>query len=270
MSRILVNGEAEGRIPSNDRGFTLGDGLFETIAVVEGRPALWQQHMERLATGCRRLGIPQPDSAVLAREAATLIGDDLHGTLRLTWTRGPAPPGYVVPDPALPTRVLAFHPRTPAAGPSPALVLRTCDLRLGAQPALAGIKHLNRLEQVLARAEWSGDRFDDGLLLDQQDRVIEATASNLFAVMNGILVTPPLTECGVAGIMRATVLDAAARSGVPVAVEPIYPVDLGNADEVFLTNCIRGIRAVRQIDTHRYTAPGPLTRRMTELLQGYW
>lgn len=258
--RILVDGRRDERVAAHDRGFTLGDGLFETIAVRAGAPRFWSAHLDRLREGCRRLLLPQPPAATLARDAATLCAGENDGTLRITWTRGVGARGYAPAEDPAPTRVLSFHP---GAAPGPrTLVLRWCETRLALQPALAGIKHLNRLEQVLARTEWSDPAIDEGIMLASDGRVVECVAANLFVVSDGVLVTPDLGDCGVAGTMRRRVLAAAQALGLATAVRRVEVREVQAADEVFITNAIIGVAPVTAIAGQRLPAPGPCTRQV--------
>lgn len=262
---ILVNGIATDRASVLDRGLALGDGLFETVAVRDGRPRHWAEHGERLADGCRRLGLPLPDLEQLRAEAERARGTDADGTLRITWTRGPGPRGYAPPARPQPTRVVAWFPGLPAT-PGRPLALRWCDTRLGENPALAGLKHLNRLEQVLARAEWDDPAIDEGVMCSSSGEVIECTSSNLFLVQAGRLRTPALERCGVAGVVRRRVLALATEAAIPVAVEPLSPDDVRAADELFVTSATRGIAAVGRLGELAWTAPGPCTRRLQQAL----
>jgi 4-amino-4-deoxychorismate lyase len=144
------------------------------------------------------------------------------------------------------------------------LVVRLCDLTLARQPILAGIKHLNRLEYVLARAEWSEPEIAEGLLFDSQGELIEAVTSNVFIVKGGRVFTPYLDQCGVAGVMRAEVLACAARLDVAAEETRLFLDDVLCADEVFLTNSLHGIRPVRALHGQREWAVGPL---LTQRLQ---
>lgn len=137
------------------------------------------------------------------------------------------------------------------------LRLRWCRLRLARQPALAGLKHLNRLEQVLARSEWRDPRIDEGLCLDTGGNVVCATTANLFVVRGGVLATPALDQCGVAGVARAFLL-ARARRRWPVQVRALRPAELLAADELFLCNAVRGVMPVRALGERRWQ-PGPVT-----------
>lgn len=248
-ARILLNGSADATLGADDRGLCYGDGLFETVLFVAGRAPLWPRHMARLAQGCARLRLPAPDIDRLAAEAAQAGGGLARAIVRITLTRGAGPRGYAIPADQQPTRLVAATP----APPIPAhwyhrgIRVRRCALRLAEQPALAGVKHLNRLEQVLARAEWSDAEIAEGLLCDASGRVICATSANLFAVIDGRLVTPALERCGVAGVARAEVL---ARRDC--AVRDVGMEELMRADEVFLTNSVRGIVPVAALDGRRW------------------
>lgn len=265
-ARTLVNGLADATIDAGDRGFTLGDGLFETIAIVDGQPRHWTTHLQRLAVGCRRLGLPGPDPEATLGEARQVIGGDRDGVLRVTVSRGPGPPGYALPDPASPTRVVRFTP-FPQGLPAPAPVhVRTCSLRLAVQPALAGIKHLNRLEQILARAEWSDATIAEGLMYDIDGYLVEATASNVFLVSDGVLRTPRLDRNGVAGVSRSCVLAAAENLGLACCPERLRKDDINAADEVFLVNSVHGMRPVSAIDDRTLDVPGYLTEKLAQAL----
>jgi 4-amino-4-deoxychorismate lyase len=143
--------------------------------------------------------------------------------------------------------------------------VRLCTTRLGSNPQLAGIKHLNRLEQVLARQEWNDPDIREGLLLDAEGFMIEGTMSNLFTVTGKSLATPDLTGCGVAGIMRTVVLEQAASLGLDVTVKPLPLAAVQQADEVFLTNSLIGIWPMIELENRAWN-PGPVTRQMQECL----
>lgn len=258
---ILVNGLREDRVSAFDRGFTLGDGVFETIAVCDGRPRLWNEHMERLESGCGRLHLPLPDRDLLANEIEQCRDGDPDGTVRLTVTRGPGARGYAMPARAQPTRAVAWFPGRPDF-PRTALRLRWCETRLAENPALAGLKHLNRLEQVLARAEWEDDRIDEGIMRATGGDVIECTSCNLFVVAGDRLVTPDLSACGVAGVVRRRVLELARSLGLAATIGRVAVDEVADADELFVTNASRGIAPVAAVDDREWAAPGPVTARL--------
>ena len=260
-ARVLVNGAITSQVSALDRGFGYGDGLFESVRLVDGRAPLWPRHMHRLADGCARLRIAAPDVMQLWSEAQRVSEGLAQSVVRITVTRGIGERGYALPASPQPCRVVAAF-AAPTSGDdvyNRGLHMRVCDLRLAEQPLLAGIKHLNRLEQVLARAEWSDPAIAEGLLRDGHDRVISATMANLFAVIDGVLVTPALDRCGVAGVARAEVLAIHSQAYVTELGLPA----LSSASEIFLSSSVRGILPVQSLDEWNYV-PGPLTRQLQE------
>lgn len=258
---MLIDGKDSDQIAADDRGLLYGDGLFETLAVHSGEPQLWTRHMARLARGCVRLGIEPPSVDLLQVEARALCAGSARAVLKIIVTRGSGGRGYRPPAPALPRRILSLHPWPdhPAHWSQQGVSVRLCDTPLGANPRLAGLKHLNRLEQVLARAEWDDPDIAEGLMLDAAGGLIEGTMSNLFLVRDGRLRTPALERCGVAGVMRARVLELAAQGGIASEVSELGLTDLQGADEVFVCNSVIGIWPVRRVQSMEFT-PGPVTR----------
>lgn len=266
--QMLINGQNGASLSAQDRGLLYGDGLFETLAVQNGAPIRWERHLQRLMLGCARLGIPCPDISALTIESLQLCQGHDRAVLKLIVTRGVGGRGYRAPAQPQPTRILAIHPWPdyPTGNAIDGVCVRLCRTRLAQQPALAGLKHLNRLEQVLARAEWSDEELAEGLLFDNEDHVIEGTMSNLFLVDDGQLITPDLSDCGVAGIMRTMIIETAAALGVRCIVRAVARVELFNAAELLLCNSLIGLWPVRQLDTHRLM-PGPMTRRLQQALE---
>lgn len=266
MSQLLaalVNGETGHAVSVLDRGLHYGDGVFETIAVRAGTPLLWDRHLRRMQAGAARLGMAPPTGDLLQTWAAEVCRGRERAVLKIIVTRGIGGRGYRS-SPAAPTVMLLVYawPDFPLSAPD-GVTVRVCNTRLAQQPRLAGIKHLNRLEQVLARAEW-GDEFDEGLMLDPSGDVIEGTMSNLFAVIDDELRTPDLHTCGVEGVMRNLVLDTA-RPWLPTHVMTMSRDDLLRASEVFLTNSLIGVWPVTRL-VDRHFAAGPLARRLQAAL----
>jgi len=272
MPRIatLVDSAASNTVAADDRGLHYGDGLFETLAVRGGRALHWSRHMTRLLAGCERLGIPAVDTVALAREAHRLSAATAQGVLKVIVTRGSGGRGYREPHTVLPRRILQLFPwpEFPPAAGEQGVAVRLCRMRLCHNPLLAGIKHLNRLEQVLARREWHDPRIAEGLLLDGDGLLVEGTMSNLFVVRGGKLLTPGLLRCGVAGIMRSVVLELARRQSVPVEIGPVDAAELGRAEEVFLCNSLIGIWPVVAVEGRPYPR-GPVTIRLQQSLQAH-
>ncbi len=268
MAGMLVNGVPGTRVDANDRGLHYGDGLFETIAVHDGVPALWDRHMQRLLLGCERLGIAPIDTAQLRRESSQLCEGVAEGVLKIIITRGSSGRGYRAPPcgAVQPTRLVALYawPEYPPAFWVEGVAVRLCSTRLGSNPALAGIKHLNRLEQVLARSEWDDPAIPEGLMLDGEGHVIEGTMSNLFIVRNGRLLTPDLSQCGVAGVMRGYILDSARGMDIPADIAQITLDDVKSSDEVFLCNSLIGVWPVRHCAGVDFPVHRPITRYIAD------
>lgn len=265
---ILINGAPAATIAVSDRGLQYGDGLFETLAVRDGVPRLWERHLQRLARGCERLSIPAPDYDLL-REEAEQVGTGMRrGVLKLIVTRGSGGRGYRPPISPQPTRIVSVHPWPPYPDTwrREGITVRVCRQRLARNPRLAGLKHLNRLEQVLARSEWNDPLVPEGLMQDDSNHVIEGTQSNLFIVHDGRLITPDLSESGVEGIMRGLILEIGSALGYACEIRSVNLSDLFQAQELFLCNSLIGIWPVRRLQEAVYPAPGPLTARLTEVL----
>jgi 4-amino-4-deoxychorismate lyase len=257
---LLINGKPTVAVDPLDRGLAYGDGLFRTIRVAGGKPTLWDRHVAHLAEGCNRLGIPIADPDVLAAESASLFADGGDGVLKIIVTRGVGGRGYRPPDVPVPTRVVARFPLPPAPAllPNGGVRVRLCATRVAIQPATAGIKTLNRLDQVLARAEWSEADIFEGLMLDTEGFVVGGTMSNLFLVIGGRLYTPAIDRAGIAGVVRAAVLDAAE---IEVNEARLSVSALAQADEAFLTNGVIGVVAIGDLIGRALTI-GPITRQL--------
>jgi 4-amino-4-deoxychorismate lyase len=265
---FLINGSPGDRISAEDRGLHYGDGLFETIAVVDGRPLCWDRHVARLAAGCLRLAMPMPAERLLETEAERLCAGNGRGVLKIIVTRGSGGRGYLPPAEPCVTRILGLYdwPDHPQGSRRHGVQVHVCDTRLGMQPALAGLKHLNRLEQVLARQEVQRAGADEGLMLDPDGCVIEGTTSNLFLIDGNRLLTPDLRRCGVAGIVRGLILERASQWSLRPVVTDILPAQVTGAEEVFLTNSIIGIWPVRRIGEQEF-APGQRTAQIARELE---
>jgi len=267
---FLVDGECRSQIEVSDRGLQYGDGLFETIAVRYRQAVFWREHFDRLQAGCLRLRIPVPDHERLLAEITQLCTQSptCSSVLKLIITRGVGGRGYRPPDLVEPTRILSLHPYPdyPSDFQLEGVVVRFCDTRLAINPLLAGLKHLNRLEQVLARAEWQNPDIQEGIMLDVNGWVIEGTMTNLFYVKSGILYTAMLNESGILGIMRQKIIELAQQQGLQVCEQRYTKNDLLSADEVFLTNSLISIWPVKQIEQQVFTV-GIVTKQLIQWLQ---
>ncbi|MEP9348005.1 aminotransferase class IV [Xanthobacter sp. KR7-225] len=235
----LVEEEAA-RISPFDRGFTLGDGLFETLRLAGGAVLRLDAHLARLAAGAGVLGIPLPALDLGAALVVTAQANQLaDGVLRLTLTRGVGPRGVLPPAVPTPTLVITAAPAGPALPPARLVIAQTT--RRNARSPLAQVKSLNYLDGILARQEAARRGADDAVLLNTEDRVAETTIANVFAVIDGALVTPPVADGALPGVMRAAVLSEGAEA------RPLDAFDLAQADEIFLTSAL-GIRSVSAIE----------------------
>ena len=246
---LWINGKEASTVVATDRGLAYGDGVFETMRLVGGRLPLWHYHRERLLRGLQVLGIPV-DTAELdneIRRAAHLHG---NGMLKLTVTRGSGGRAYQPPalDETRPTRILQGRPLADTSlheeNGIDAIVCRTV---LGNHPALGGLKHLNRLEQVLAAQEVAAGGVQEGLMRDAGGHIAEGTFTNVFIVSRGTLVTPPVRG-GVAGVMRRWLLEYAAAEELATEERAIDIDDVHAADEVFVCNSVIGIWPIRRLE----------------------
>ncbi|MEJ0039969.1 MAG: aminodeoxychorismate lyase [Gammaproteobacteria bacterium] len=261
---VTLNGQGlvEGVSPY-DRGLHYGDGLFETIVCVNGRARFLSLHLERLSLGCERLRIALGDVEPLRQEieAAAAGGDVL---IKVIVTRGDAiARGYGWSGSEVATRLMFRYPLPPenvAAGRE-GVRAAVAKLRYGENPQLAGLKHLNRLEQVLARSEVPVEDAAELLVFSSSGNLVSGTMSNVFLVRQGRVMTPELDRCGVAGIMRRVILREAAAEGVSVEERALTEADLAGADELFVCNARIGLWPVSTLDG-REIGIGPVTRRV--------
>lgn len=262
---VLINGDSTRCLDFADRGLQYGDGIFSTVSVRNGIPLFLSRHLARLQTDALSLSIPFPDIRVLTDEAYRLCAHHPESVLKIMLTRGMGGRGYRFIEQGKATRILCSHPKPdyPEEIWKKGVKARVCDLRLGINPRLAGIKHLNRLEQVLARAEWIDDDISEGLLMDHEGFLVEGVMSNVFLAREGFLRTPLLDRCGVAGVMRGLVLEAARELGLTVEESRLRLDEAIGADELFLTNSVIGVWPVRALDDKQFPV-GEITRLLAE------
>lgn len=260
MERIFVGRRAVNAVPAGDRGLAYGDGLFETMRSHRGTLPWWEAHWVRLCGGARRLGFALPDEALVQAEATALL-DGADAVLKLLVTRGTGGRGYAPPADNEPTWLLSCHP-LPTPMPAGGVTLRWCDTRMSIQPVLAGLKHCNRLEQVLARREWADPAIHDGLMLDTDGHVVSATSANLFVLSHGRWLTPDVSRCGIAGVCRAWALAQLGAGEVA-----LRPADVERADALFVCNAVRGILLVARLGGRTWS-PHPEVLALQRRLAG--
>jgi len=243
------------RVSVFDHGLTVGDGVFETLKVVDGVPFALTRHLARLRGSATRLGLPEPEDAVVREAvAAVLAHHDPAETarLRITVTGGPAPLGSDRGS-AGPTLVVAIGPLTPWPASS---ALATVPWPRNERSAVVGAKTTSYAENVVALAEAHRRRASEALILDTRGHLSEGTGSNVFLVVGGSLLTPALSTGCLAGVTRALVLEwiGAEEAELPAAI-------LGETEEVFLTSSTRDVHPVHAVDDLTFPAPGPVTAR---------
>ena len=246
---MLVNGVLSDTISASDRGLLYGDGVFRTMLATNGVIRHWSLHFLKLQRDCAALQLSCPSADTLQVEIEQALGTLREAVVRVTITRGSGARGYAMPAAIPPSRIVSVSqlPEYPSIHLESGGRLHLCRLRLSSQPRLAGIKHLNRLENVLAASEWDDRTIAEGVLLDQNGNVVCGTRSNLFMRRGDVLATPDLSHCGVSGVMREWVLSRVADLGLRAEVRDIRLDELAQADEVFLTNSVLGVWSVREL-----------------------
>ena len=266
---MLVNGKPGNLISIRDRGLLYGDGVFRTLRASAGQALHWPLHYQKLRHDCTTLGIACPDFALLSAELNGLLELHPDGVVKVIVTRGEGTRGYAPRTDEAPTHLwdISQLPDYPADWAITGVKARLCQLRLGLQPRLAGIKHLNRLENVLAAGEWSDADIAEGLLMDTAGNVIAGTRSNLFVVTEGKLITPELTHCGVAGVQRDRVMAWAEQRNMSLQVREVSLGEILNADELFLVNSIIVLWPLRELEKNRWT-DFPIAMKIRRSLEG--
>lgn len=251
-----VDGAVGAQVPVDDRGLNLADGVFETLRVEAGSLCVAPLHQQRMACGLVLLGFDDPNAC--AQQAVERVWTDLvadvpetDGSLRITVTRGSGPRGYSPAHAHQPRVVARFVPGLPTALAPARLVV--ADIPWPSQPAFAGLKLLARVEQILAAQCAQTCGADDALMLDSRGHCISSASGNLFFRRGHSLVTPALTEAGIAGTRRRAIIEHwAASLGFKSEVCPVPMADLAEFDEVFMVNSIVGVRSVASIAEHRF------------------
>lgn len=265
MSTALINGVSAEHLNINDRAIHYGDGLFETILCSDNRLLYWPQHYQRLQLSAEKLRLNCPDEQVLLNDISRLLKQNENissaaCSIKIIVTRGSGERGYVMPKKARENRIIFLSQLSPEyssllSGQLSSGELYLCNQQVSINEDLAGLKHLNRLENVLARNEWqqtAANKFIDGLMLNANKHVIEGTMSNLFAVRDGHLYTPDLSLSGVRGIMRDIIIAAAQRNGIQLSSLDLTLEDLSAMDEIFISNSLIGMSSVNRIGDNQY------------------
>lgn len=271
LPKVWLNGEADKKISVFDRGLMYGQSVFETISVFARKPLLLDAHLKRLQEGCTALGIPY-DAEFLVSEiviACASLPKQARAVLRINVTMGEGGRGYENPQNPKANRIVSLHeyPDYPSSYWQQGVTIGLVAMRLSEQPLLAGLKHANRLEQTLARSQWHDD-WQEALILNENEKVIEATQSNVFVVKDGVIKTPNLSKAGVAGVMRDFILSKVNSLGSKAHITELTMSDIYNADEVFLSNSVIGLWPVSQC-LKQHFSDHSMTRKLQTICQDY-
>ena len=258
---VLINGAKQSKISIFNRNSQFGDGLFETCLVENKKILFWTNHFARLNRGCEQLKISKVDESVWlsdVKKALSLCSYD-RCVVKLILSRGESLRGYGFKDDIKPVRaVIVLELQNTTL--NNLFSLEYCQSGYNSNPKLAGIKHCNRLEQVLARA---GLKSDEGIMLDENHNVISVTQGNIYAIHGNTLITPKLDKCGVEGTRRAIILDLAKLLGIKVKVDTLSAKELVQADEVFISNSIKEIQSITQIGEISF-GESPITKKIKD------
>ena len=263
---MLVNGERCAHISTEDRGLLYGDGVFETILCEKGKPVLFAEHMQRLQLGCKKLNLPLPNIEIILAETQQVAKQD-DGIVKIILTRGVRARGYQYdPQDQEATRIIYRSEMAdiPHSNYQNGVRLRLCKHRLPENECLAEIKHLNRLDQVIARSEWSQD-YQEGVMLSGGDYVIEGTMTNIFVKLQDVWQTPKLNRCGVRGVMRDFILLHTEEMAVDCVEVDIPLHQLNQADAMFVCNSVIGIWPVINFESTDFAIDKSVTRMMKYL-----
>ena len=261
----LINGEFSKHISVIDRGLSYGDGLFETMSwsYLDDEKVLgvefWDRHIERIKQGCLITKIKLPPTEILTNYKEKILNESFrkgikNGILKIVITRGIGGRGYKFEKEIVPTVIFLSFPskeinkKTLYRG----VKLRFCEFPIFENSMLAGLKHLNRIDSVMARSEWEEDEFFDGVMLDNSDSIIDGTMTNLFFSKNNVLYTPIIKKSGINGIMRQVVIDNAKLFFKEVCEIEIKRRTISTFDEMFVTNSVIKILPVTHLSNKKF------------------
>lgn len=266
-TKSMINGVVTDYLNINDRAIHYGDGLFETVLCSNRQLYYWPQHYQRLSASCEKIKIGRPDEWLLLDDIKNLLLNNADSAvknfaIKIIVTRGAGKRGYQADPSARPNRLVLLSEidggySSILSGRLLSGSLYLCEQQVAINQGLAGMKHLNRLENVLARNEWQGEACEadiiDGLMRNANNFVIEGTMSNLFAVKNKQLFTPDLTQSGVKGVMRDEIINIAKHGGVKISVANLVVDELLDMDELFVTNSLIGMKSINRFVDREFT-----------------
>ncbi|MFK5985409.1 MAG: aminodeoxychorismate lyase [Pseudomonadota bacterium] len=272
----LINGQLEAVLPIRDRGLAFGDGVFETIAIINNKPHNWLFHFNRLSKGAKRLGIEVPVEGDLLTGIALL---SMHKPqqqknkfiVKIIYTRGEGGKGYLGPDKPSANCIMILNswPTNPAEYYLQGINVQQLDFKLSEQSVLAGIKHLNRLEQVIARQQLALE-YQEALLLNNKNCVIEGISSNIFFVVNNTLCIPLLNVSGIEGTIRAQVIELCLQFNIEYQIHDFSLDDIKQSQEIFYSNSIIGLWPVKKLqllnEQVKQYPPGEVYKQLAEVI----
>lgn len=268
--QVWIDGQPGNSLPTSDRGLLYGDGVFETIRLHHGQPLLWSAHQQRLLRSCHQFGIDL-DAASLEEQLQTALAAihepefDVSAILKIIVTRGDGGRGYMPQEDIKPRIIIQLHslPSQLSEHSVNGVGCIICSHPLSINPALAGHKHLNRLDQVLASRELAGNfnalNVFEGLMTDGQGLLIEGTRCNVFVVVAGRVCTPDLSTAGVAGVMRGWLLAQFEKHNIPVHIRSVALEELKIASELFICNSVLGVIPVTRVHAGSLTREPPVS-----------
>ncbi|MRS88480.1 aminodeoxychorismate lyase [Enterobacteriaceae bacterium RIT714] len=253
---FLINGHEQECLPASDRATQFGDGCFTTARIVDGDVCFLAAHILRLQQACERLLIPFAQWAELEREMQSIAADKPCGVLKVIISRGSGGRGYSGANCQQPTRILSVsaYPAHYAVWRKEGITLALSPVRLGRNPLLGGIKHLNRLEQVLIRTHLEQSDADEALVLDSEGFITECCAANLLWRQGNDVFTPKVDQAGVNGIMRQFCMQQLAHSGFRVVEINAGEEALLDADEIVICNALMPVVPVRAYGKHNWSS----------------
>ncbi|PHM45948.1 aminodeoxychorismate lyase [Xenorhabdus mauleonii] len=248
-----INGNQCDRIAVSDRAVQFGDGCFTTIRVEQEQPALLSLHIKRLQKGVEKLFMPEFDWLQLESQIKQAVKGCESGVLKVILSRGEGGRGYGTDGAVAPTHILSLnpYPEQYITQRQKGISLVLSPVSLGINPYLAGIKHLNRLEQILIKRFIETSKADDALVLDSDGLLVECSAANIFWRKGKNIYTPELTQCGVEGVMRQKIIELLSKSDYNLSCVMRYPEALAHADEVIICNSLMPVLPINQIQAHK-------------------
>jgi 4-amino-4-deoxychorismate lyase len=259
MKFCLVNGIPQSQIDIQNRGLAYGDGLFTTAKILNGKIQYLASHLHRLCLGCEKLGLVVPNKIDLSEQLTTVAQKYSLAVLKVIITAGNGGRGYARSVTSHNDVIIMVHdfPKHYDELAINGVTLGESNQQIGINPMLSGLKHLNRLEQVLLRQELSQSKYDDLIVSNVNGDVIEATSANLFFWHNERLCTPDITNSGVNGIMRLRIL----QSYPDTVIKKVTLADLNNSQAMFICNCVMGVMPVNRYNGNILSIKLPLSVR---------